>query len=886
MSDTNALNTTPIHSFDSEADPLHVDSMDIETPVVEELPVGNGLVVTGPVGNGPDCLLSQATLEEALSIETPSVDTLAEASNSTLDQTSENQNSENQVTENQVTESELLEMETLAENELSEETYTDLSAKMNIASMSSVALQIPKAKRARPRVRTPLIPPALDPFDQDANSTVSTFDDLHWSRTRYGVLATSYICLRAKHAPAAAHSLRVSFWAAAWGLKNDCSEEEIVLLETLGLLHEIGKIGVPDRLLQKAGQLYEHEFAMLEKHWEIGYEILSAINVKPSLLAAFKHLSPELSQTPFPEENLEGSSIDAKRSEKFAQLVRIIDLYDTKLYHSEEFSSKVSPREIALAEVISRSGTEFDPPLAKSFVELVLTIDDRLKHKISERWIGALEPRDLLSEINLDSLRRLHGFGSSAVKSLRETFYRRMIDHIENGVIFIDSEYRILNWNGAAERLTGRSAKQVLHQTWSPVMAGLCDAEGYPLNDIQCPFRDLINNNFSGRQSLAIRTPNDECTQITIDVVPVYDDRGLLCGGVMIIEDESQTTELQQTIEHLSQKVCIDPLTNLSNKGELNRHLPEFLEFHQRSREPASVIICDIDYFKKINDTYSHQAGDDALVVFADLLKEGCRESDFIARFGGEEFVILCGHCTLAEAKQLSETLRVKLQRTPIPSLRNHCLTASFGVATVQPEDTAESVLGRADRGLMIAKESGRDRVVALGDDDGESTNKPSKAKKTFLSWLIAPTTKPLSAELITNVPRAVTLEKLKGFVHEFQAVVQHVDSNKLVLDIDCKTAPIAKRRAERLSKFRMTLGVSDVEMRVSNSNTSIKVCTLLNVDVVPLKTRDRRTEAIRSQAVRLKTALQVYLVAHEMDSDIEKDIIRRFNAPAEAARY
>lgn len=731
---------------------------------------------------------------------------------------------------------------------------------------------------------------SLEPVTGEANAISSKFGDSQWSHARFGALATGYVCLRAKHPPAAVHSLRVSYWVSAWGVKNECNEEEIQLLETIGLLHEIGKIGVPDRLLQKSDQLYEHEFAMLESHWGIGYEILRAIDVRPDILHAFRYLGAEITPETYgcdPALEMDSEDfIEHKRLAKFAQLVRIVDLYDTKLYTCDELVSKVSPKEVALAEVISRSGSDFDPQLAKSFVELVLTIDESLKNKVSDRWRSQLESKDLLRDAHDDSLSSLHGFGSSAVKTLSETFYRHMIDTIENGVIFIDSEYRILDWNGAAERLTGKSAKQVLHQIWSPVMAGLCDSEGYPLNDIQCPFRELINNGTHGKQRLTIRTPSDECTQITVDVVPVYNDRHQLCGGAMIIEDESQTTELQQTIQHLSQKVSIDPLTNLSNKGELNRQLPEFLSFHHKTREPASVIICDIDFFKKINDTYSHQAGDDALVAFAELLRTGCREADFVARFGGEEFVILCGQCSLAEAKQLAEGLRVKLQRTPIASLRNHCITASFGVATVQPEDTAESVFGRADRGLMIAKESGRDRVVALGDEEGENAHKPIKQKKSLLGWLITPVIKPVRAELLTNVPRAVTLEKLKGFVHEFHAVVQHVDSSKLIIDIDCKTAPIVKRRSERLSKFRVTIGVSDVEMRVSHSSTSIKVCTLLDVNVLSLRTRDRRAEAIRSQAVRLKTALQVYLVAHELDAEIEKDILRRFNAPAEAARY
>lgn len=720
--------------------------------------------------------------------------------------------------------------------------------------------------------------------------------DVRIVENRFNCLAPLYACLRAKHAPTAAHSLRVSYWASAWGLKHELQDEELLLLETAGLLHDIGKIGVADRLLQKADQLYEHEHSALQSHWEVGREIVEAANLSPRLQRFFQYLDPHVEWGGSPS-NSRLPSADGERGicemesgdrrlARLANLIRVIDIYDEKLHSADVDQKRIPPRELALAEVVGLTNVGLDVELARSFVELVLTVDERLRSAIANRWSTALDDAGLLAHIGAETPMQLHGYGSSAIRSLNDAFYRQMMDHIEHGVIFIDTEFKVLDWNGAAERLTGRFSKYVLHQTWSPAMAGLCDAEGYPLSDIHCPFRDLINNGAHGKQRLTIRTPNDDIIQITIDVNAVRNERNEICGGVMIIEDDRETNELEQKIQSLREKVCIDQLTNLANKGELNRKLPEFLAAHQKSNDPASVIICDIDYFKKINDTFSHQAGDEALVIFAGLLRTTCRENDFIARFGGEEFVILCSHCNQTEAKELAEELRLKLQRTPIEALRNHCLTASFGVATIQPEDTPESVLGRADRGLLIAKESGRDRVVVLGGEEVAEEDPVVQTKSTWMRWLMAPSTKSIESEIITNVPRAVTLEKLKGFVHEFNAVVQHVDANKLVIDIDCKTAPIPKRREERLGKFRLTLLISDVEMKVSNNRENVKVCTLIDLEVSPVRSRDRRVEAIRSQAHRLKTALQGYLVAHELNSDIEKDIVRRFNAPAEAARY
>ncbi|AMV34444.1 Response regulator PleD [Pirellula sp. SH-Sr6A] len=692
---------------------------------------------------------------------------------------------------------------------------------------------------------------------------------------RFGTVSSLYVSLRAKHPPAAAHSLRVAFWTSAWATKHELKEDQQQLFETLALLHEIGKIGIPDRVLQKPERLLEHEQSMMDMHSQVGLEILRAAGASKELLLAIAGLGTSYESS----SNLLSPDIAPLAS----RLVNVIDAYDSMT--AKQVYRDAMTREMALAEIIRLGGTQFDPKLAKSFAELVLSNDRQLQARVAERWINRIEQHDFSRLFEMDRQPGNDRMGSTLVHSLNETFYRHMMDHVQNGVVFIDSEYRILDWNSAAERFTGRSVTSVLHQYWTPQIAGLCDTEGFQLQEVDCPFRALMTTGETKKQRLAIRTQGSKMFQVQVDVVPVISDRGHLCGGAMIIEDVSETAELERKILHLSERACQDQLTKLANRGELNRQLPEFVEYHQRTGEPASVIICDIDFFKKINDTYSHQAGDDALIAFANLLKESCRESDFVARYGGEEFVMLCGQCDLQEAKELAETIRKKLQRTPIPSLRNQCLTASFGVAIVQPEDSTETVLGRADRGLLIAKESGRDQVVALGDAEPSSQKIRLSSKRSWWGWLCSSNEKSIRTELFTNVPRAVTLEKLKGFVREFHAVVQHVDSNHVILDLDCKQTPIPKRSDERLGKFRMSIEVADIEMKVAGKSGNVKVCTLLDVEISSLRSRDRRSEAIRSQSNRLKTALQGYLVAHELDDVLKEEIVRTIK-PESDSRY
>jgi len=381
-------------------------------------------------------------------------------------------------------------------------------------------------------------------------------------------------------------------------------------------------------------------------------------------------------------------------------------------------------------------------------------------------------------------------------------------------------------------------------------------------------------------QRLTIRRSGQELIHVQVEVIPVHNDNGHLCGGAMILEDISETAVLEQKIVYLRERASQDQLTKVPNRGELNRQLPDFVDYHQRSNRPGSVIICDIDFFKRINDNFSHQVGDEALIVFAKLLKDSCRETDFVARYGGEEFVMLCSNCEFSEAKEWAESIRKKLQRTPIPAIRNACITASFGVSTVLPGDTAKSVLERADQGLLVAKQSGRDRVVGIGLDSckgqGDRTAKSGSKSGSWLSWFTANDQHSHTFELGINVPRDVALEKLKGIVCDFQATVMHVGHDKIIIELDCKKAPIPSTQNERLGKFRVAFEIVEVEMKTGSQGHHVNNCTLITLDIQSLHSRDRRSEATISQVKRLKTTMQGILLAYEIDETARGNIIRR----------
>jgi diguanylate cyclase (GGDEF)-like protein len=171
---------------------------------------------------------------------------------------------------------------------------------------------------------------------------------------------------------------------------------------------------------------------------------------------------------------------------------------------------------------------------------------------------------------------------------------------------------------------------------------------------------------------------------------------------------------LKNALEHLDvlQSALHDELTGLGNRSALMPTLHRDMELAKRHGSPFSVLAFDIDFFKSINDTYGHLAGDAYLRAFAQSLKETLRESDMIYRSGGEEFIAILANTDTEGAKILAERLCQKLGELQC-DYQDQILqtTTSIGIACLKAEDTETTLLDRADKALYQAKNSGRNRV-------------------------------------------------------------------------------------------------------------------------------------------------------------------------------
>lgn len=165
-------------------------------------------------------------------------------------------------------------------------------------------------------------------------------------------------------------------------------------------------------------------------------------------------------------------------------------------------------------------------------------------------------------------------------------------------------------------------------------------------------------------------------------------------------------------ITKLNQLATQDVLTQVANRFQFDKVLEHSISLSQRYGRTLSMLLIDIDFFKEINDTYGHLVGDDVLKKLAQTLSEGIRKSDVIARWGGEEFVILLPDSELSSALKLAETLRVKVAETNFDPVTKP-ITCSIGVVRWNEGEDADQLLKRVDEKLYSAKESGRNKVVS-----------------------------------------------------------------------------------------------------------------------------------------------------------------------------
>jgi len=296
-----------------------------------------------------------------------------------------------------------------------------------------------------------------------------------------------------------------------------------------------------------------------------------------------------------------------------------------------------------------------------------------------------------------------------------EGVFRMLLDSLQEGCYFVDPERAILFWNKAAERISGFRAEEVVGKRCFDNMLVHTDDEGNSLCHGVCPLASTIQDGEPRQTTVYLRHKEGHRVRVQVGVSRVVDEGGTVLGGLETFVDASPTLAALEEVKRLKELALLCPLTGVGNRRYAEQMLEARFDLLKRMEGEGTlaVLFLDIDNFKLFNDKYGHEVGDVVLKMVARTLRSAVRSSDFVGRWGGEEFVVVLSNLQPVDVARMAERLRALVQQSSRQSSQNRLeVTVSIGACQCGPADTGASLVRRADKLMYESKARGKNRVT------------------------------------------------------------------------------------------------------------------------------------------------------------------------------
>jgi diguanylate cyclase (GGDEF)-like protein/PAS domain S-box-containing protein len=293
----------------------------------------------------------------------------------------------------------------------------------------------------------------------------------------------------------------------------------------------------------------------------------------------------------------------------------------------------------------------------------------------------------------------------------------KLVDWLSDGVLVLDAQNRIVDANPAIEHILGADPARLVGQLPRTGLANWAH--------VVDRYREVVET----RDEIVLEGPVPK--YLDLRIIPLRANNGSYTGRIIVLRDVTERkcaevalreanhqlrlklAEVTQLQEQLREQALRDPLTGLFNRRYLEETLARELASTQRAHQSISLVVLDVDNFKRVNDTFGHPAGDRMLRALAQLLTSNTRAGDVVSRYGGEEFVVVLPGTGAEDAARRAEVWREKFARLQVEyGVDTLNTTLSAGIATY-PEHgrTPETLMHSADEALYSAKQLGRNRV-------------------------------------------------------------------------------------------------------------------------------------------------------------------------------
>jgi diguanylate cyclase (GGDEF)-like protein/putative nucleotidyltransferase with HDIG domain len=539
------------------------------------------------------------------------------------------------------------------------------------------------------------------------------------------------------------HIRRVQLYAAALAKATGLSESDIEGVKTAALLHDIGKLAVPEHILTKPGPLTQEEFQKIRIHPQVGADIIGSVPFPYPVAPLIQSHHERWDGKGYPQ-GLAGPDIPIG-----ARILTIVDYFDAVT--SERPYHKALPIDAAIRLIRSEAGRALDPDLSETFIELLPQIVDEVDRTRRQPTAAAAPIGRAVGTpaTGLVSAGSANAFETIALAH-REIYALYEIAQamgtslgVSDTMALISSKLtKIVPWSGCALFMyhpdsdslkcrfaAGIDAPQLLN-AWIKVGD---DPSGWVARNK----RTLINGEPSGTFVAAGVTAATALRSAIICPLHVNDTL-IACLALYHAEAQFYTDDHRRLLEQIAEQAgavlhnsivfeqlqedsLTDPLTGLPNRRSMFVHLAGELARADRLKTEVAVIVMDVDGFKQINDTFGHNVGDDALRAVATTLQAALRPYDLCVRYAGDEFIVVIAGCSqeMADAKRLDLQRHISAIEIDVRTGERLSLSVSAGAA-VFPSDgaTYETLLATADHRMYRDKHARRGQrrwTVATG---------------------------------------------------------------------------------------------------------------------------------------------------------------------------
>lgn len=304
---------------------------------------------------------------------------------------------------------------------------------------------------------------------------------------------------------------------------------------------------------------------------------------------------------------------------------------------------------------------------------------------------------------------------SQSLRTDTQSFYKGLLDHLSDGVYFVDRDRRILYWNEGAVRLTGYTAEEIHGRCCQDNILCHVDQAGRELCQHDCPLTATMSNGDMHEARVFLRHKHGRRVPVLVRVQPIRNEEGAVVGAVEIFSDDSAQTATLRKAEALNRLAFLDHLTQLPNRRYMEMSLRTAMMEFREHLDPFGLVMIDLDNFKGINDAHGHNCGDRVLQEIAKTLVGAFRGTDIVGRWGGDEFIAIVTNVEFDMLCEVADRCVVMARETTI-RLDNGSdifLSVSAGAALVHPEETVEALIARADERMYRSKTAGRNRATA-----------------------------------------------------------------------------------------------------------------------------------------------------------------------------